>query len=89
MKYEILNKRSHLLQDFLSAPEEAWFSQETFAAVRNCSTSTIERDRWAGRGIPFIKYGRSVRYTKQSILEWLNDHKSVCSTSQYVREEVL
>lgn len=80
--------RNFLLQEFESAPPEAWFSQETAAAVRDCSIATIERDRWAGKGIPFIKSGRSVRYRKKEILNWLEEHRSFQSTTQYATGEV-
>ncbi len=85
MKPEIQYKkslRSILLQEFQEAPSEAWFSQETVAAVRGCSIATIERDRWAGQGVPFIKCGRSVRYSKHAILCWLEKYKPVQSTTQ-------
>lgn len=75
--------RSFLLQEFRTAPLETWFDQDTVAAIRGCSVSTIERDRWAGTGVPFVKCGRAVRYTKQAILDWLDKHKSVQSTTQY------
>jgi hypothetical protein len=75
--------RSLLLQEFQEAPLEAWFDQATVAAVRGCSSATIERDRWAGTGVPFVKCGRSVRYTKQAILNWLEKHKPIQSTTQY------
>ena len=43
-----------------------------FAAIRNCSRATSERDRGAGTGIPFIKMGRLVRYKKRDVYrkEW-------------------
>lgn len=59
------------LQEFDNAPEWAWFSQDTVAAVRGCSEATLERDRWAGIGIPFLRDGRSVRYVKRNVLEYL------------------
>lgn len=74
--------RARLLQEFQSAPSEAWFGQEVVAAIRNCSEATIERDRWSGGGVPFVKCGRSVRYSKSSILEWLAGHKPVQSTTE-------
>lgn len=75
--------RAFLLQEFHSAPLETWFSQNTVAAVRGCSVATVERDRWAGLGIPFIKCGRSVRYTKKAILDWLEKHTPTRSTTEY------
>lgn len=85
---DIKSFRSFLLQEFQCAPAEAWFGQDTVAAVRDCSIATVERDRWAGIGIPFIKSGRSVRYSKQAILNWLAKHKSFQSTTQYEIEGV-
>lgn len=60
--------RAELLRDFYEAPEEALFDQRMVAAVKNCSTAKLERDRWAGTGIPFVKDGRRVRYVKRDVL---------------------
>lgn len=73
--------RMDLIQEFEQAPEWALFSQETVAAIRDCSLATMERDRWAGGGVPFMKIGRLVRYRKSDILAWLNNHRSMASTS--------
>ena len=73
--------RIELLADFEQAPNTTLFNQQTIAAVRDCSTATLERDRWAGTGIPFLKFGRSVRYRKSEVLSWLNTHSSRQSTS--------
>lgn len=85
MKTEIPLKavsRITLLQEFELAPESAWFDQAIVAAVRDCSEATIERDRWAGSGVPFIKCGRTVRYRKSDILDWLAKHTSHQSTAR-------
>lgn len=74
--------RLNLLEEFNGAPDAAWFDQSTVAAVRCCSESTIERDRWAGCGVPFVKCGRSVRYRKSDISEWLAKYKPVQSTTE-------
>lgn len=74
--------RIHLLEEFNALPDSAWFGQETVAAVRYCSEATIERERWSGGGVPFVKCGRSIRYSKRSILEWLAKHKLLCSTTE-------
>jgi hypothetical protein len=54
--------RIELLYEYEQAPEDTLFSQETVAAIRVCSLATLERERWAGTGIRFLKIGRSVRY---------------------------
>lgn len=71
-----------LLNEYEQAPDSAYFTQETVAAIRNCSRATIERDRWAGTGVPFVKMGRLVRYRKIDIISWLKQHPSFQSTTQ-------
>jgi len=80
MKFE--KPRLEQLKEFDNAPLSALFPQETVCAIRNCSTATVERDRWAGTGIPFIKMGRSVRYRKADVLAWLEQYQSYRSTSE-------
>lgn len=78
-------KRINLLKEFDAAPDTAWFDQATVAVIRYCSESTIERDRWSGGGVPFVKCGRSVRYRKGDIVRWLEKHKPVQSTTAILR----
>ena len=39
------------------------------AALLRVSVAKLQRDRWAGTGMPFIKLGRTVRYSKQALLD--------------------
>lgn len=71
-----------LLMAFGAAPPWARFDQKTVAAVRGCSEATLERDRWAGTGIPFVRDGRSIRYIKQDILGFLDKQQRFDSTAQ-------
>jgi hypothetical protein len=75
------NDRNKSLAEFYSAPDTALFNQVTVAHVRDCSTATLERDRWAGGGIQFIKIGRAVKYRKADVLNWLEQYKPQQSTS--------
>lgn len=79
--------RINLIQEYELSPDWALFSQETVAAIRDCSLATLERDRWVGIGIPFIKMGRLVRYRKSDIRAWLERHHSIQSTSMEVSYE--
>lgn len=74
--------RIELLNEYEQAPDWTLFSQETVAAIRDCSLATLERDRWAGTGLRFVKMGRLVRYRKSEIRAWLEGHHSVCSTTK-------
>ncbi len=76
------NDRITSLAEFDSAPETTLFNQITIAYVRDCSTATLERDRWAGGGIPFIKIGRLVKYRKADVLTWLAQYQPQISTSE-------
>ena len=76
------NHRLFLIQEYEAASDDALFSQLTVAAIRKCSTSTIEHDRWAGTGVPFRKYGHLVRYRKSDIRNWLDKYPAFQSTTQ-------
>lgn len=79
---KIIKSRLDLINEYEDAPLSALFSQETVGAILNCSLATIERDRWIGAGIPFVKIGRMVRYRKKDIHDWLEKHKSFQSTTE-------
>lgn len=46
-------------------------SQKEAAPFRGGSVKTLERDRWAGQGIPYLKLGRRVVYRAQDIIDWI------------------
>ncbi len=83
MKKEVKTQtRAEALAEFYAAPDDALFSQVSVAHIRDCSKFTLERDRWSGGGIPFVKIGRAVRYRKADVLAWLEKHQTHCSTSE-------
>ena len=73
--------RLHLLNEFDSAPESALFNQQTIAAVLSCSTQLLERNRWAGTSVPYLKIGRKVLYRKSDVLGFLQQQRVYRSTS--------
>ena len=79
--------RFTLIQEYEQAPDWMMFTQETVAAIRSCSLATIERDRWMGIGVPFIKMGHLVRYRKSEIRTWLEQQVTVQSTAQCTRRK--
>lgn len=60
--------RAELIAAFEAAPDNALFDQITVAAVFGCSRSKLERDRWAGTGVPYRKAGWQVRYSTSDVL---------------------
>ena len=75
------SSRLQLINEFESAPDSTIFNQNTLAAILNCSTQLLERHRWAGQGVPYIKMGRKVLYRKREILDFLQQLKTYCSMS--------
>lgn len=49
-------------------------NQKQVAEYLGKSVKTLERDRWAGIGIPFVKVGRLVRYRADDVMEWLEQN---------------
>lgn len=73
--------RLELLEEFYSAPLDALFDETVVAAIRGCDKTTLQRDRWAGGGIPFRRINRSIRYQKRDVLDWLGQYSPRTSTS--------
>jgi hypothetical protein len=51
------------LEELLTTPE--------YARERKCSERTIERERTSGAGCKYVKLGRSVRYRRRDILDFI------------------
>jgi hypothetical protein len=49
-------------------------SQREYAEIRRCSERTIERERTSGTGCRYIKIGRSVRYKRADVLDFIERH---------------
>lgn len=73
--------RLQLINEFELAPNSALFNQVTLAAILNCSTQLLERNRWAGGGVPYIKIGRKVLYRKSDVIQYIQNQKVCFSTS--------
>jgi AICAR transformylase/IMP cyclohydrolase PurH len=65
---------------------EAFFGQETIAPVTNKKVKTLECERYRGLSIPYRKIGGRVLYQKRDVIDWLESHELVTSTSEYKKE---
>jgi hypothetical protein len=77
-----VSTRLELLNEFHAAPIDSLFPQDTIAALLDCSTANVERARWQGWGIPFVKLAHRVLYRKRDILTWLSQHPPVRTTAE-------
>jgi hypothetical protein len=61
-------------------PEE-FYSEKELAELLKCSCSRLQKDRYAGRGVPYVKWGRSVLYRKCDVEQYIRDHmvKPICA----------
>lgn len=44
-----------------------YLSEGQVAALVGCSQSKLRQDRCKGRGIPYVKFGRSVKYSSADV----------------------
>lgn len=53
---------------FWASVPESLHPESTVAEVLSCSTAKLQTDRWKGRGIPFVRIGKLIRYRKADVL---------------------
>jgi len=52
-------------------------NQKEVASIIRKSEAWLERKRWLGEGIPYLKIGRSVRYQEDDILSFLEEQPKI------------
>lgn len=52
---------------------ELFLTEREVAEMLHRSVKTLRNDRSLNRGIPYVKYGRQVRYRLADVLAYLND----------------
>jgi hypothetical protein len=61
-------------------------NEKELATILKSSVAKLRRDRWLGRGIPYLKNGRSVRYLETDILKFIEDNR-VEARSEHLKME--
>ena len=54
--------------------EMALLSEKEVQEIYKLNARTLQRDRVLGRGIPYVKIGRRVRYKKSDIEKYIKRH---------------
>ena len=54
--------------------EDKLYKEEETAAYLSNSVATLRNDRHLGRGLPYVKLGRSIRYRGADILAYIESH---------------
>ena len=52
-------------------------NQKEVSVIIRKSEAWLERQRWLGEGIPYLKIGRSVRYQEDDILSFLEEQPKI------------
>lgn len=55
--------------------KKQFFTEKEVAEMGIRAIQSLRNDRWAGRGLPFFKIGKSVRYSVKDIREFLQKGK--------------
>jgi len=55
--------------------EERYLTEQEVARITSLSLSKLRSDRFKGKGIPYYKIGRSVRYSMRDIVQYLEVHR--------------
>lgn len=58
------------------APEAlpGWLTEKQVALLTSLSVSTLRNHRQRRMGIPYVKLGRSVRYARRAVEDYMNAH---------------
>jgi hypothetical protein len=70
-EFDAKNAQMDKVSQFDEAPDGALFDQKIVAAKLDVSTALLEKLRWTGGGVPFVKLGRAVKYRKTDVLEFI------------------
>ena len=57
-------------------------NQKQYCELTGKANSTAEQDRLYGRGAPFIRMGRSIRYRLDDVVAWLDGLPRYNSTTE-------
>jgi hypothetical protein len=57
-----------------SSPK-TYVPEQEVSRITGRGVQTLRNDRHLGRGIPYVKFGRSVRYSVDDIINFMESHK--------------
>jgi len=58
-----------------NAPKHEWLNEKEVAILIGVSVYTLRQHRHKGIGLPYVKYGKSVRYSSADITAYLESRK--------------
>jgi predicted DNA-binding transcriptional regulator AlpA len=67
----------------LGTPTNVLLTPKETAARLKLSTSWLAKARMRGDGPPYIRIGRSIRYTEAALLQWMKSRQRLSTNEQY------
>lgn len=64
-------ERIEIRAEFAASPDESYHTATTVAVVTNRTEAKLAVDRMAGRGVPYYKIDKSIRYRAGDVREYL------------------
>jgi len=58
-----------------SPTEKLYFNEKEVVAITGLGLGRLRNDRFHGKGLPYCKIGKSVRYSINDITEYMESHK--------------
>ena len=52
-----------------------YIDEREVARITGRAVQSLRNDRFVGKGFPYVKVGRSVRYNLAEVLEWMERHR--------------
>ena len=56
-----------------------YITEHEVSTITGRALSTLRNDRSRGKGIPYVKCGRSVRYSYEDVVEYMESRKIITS----------
>jgi predicted DNA-binding transcriptional regulator AlpA len=56
-------------------PQQRYIDEKEVARITGRGLQTLRNDRHRGRGLPYIKMGRSVRYSFEDVISFMESRK--------------
>ncbi len=54
-----------------------WLTERAVARMLSCSVSVLQKHRFKHKGLPYAKFGKSVRYNEADVFEFMESQKVV------------
>ena len=55
--------------------EKRFITEVEVSSITSLSVQTLRNNRFLGKGIPYVKAGRSVRYLYQDVIAYMEDRR--------------